>query len=234
MRTVGLIGGTSWPSTAFYYRVLNEGVNRALGGSHSARIALWSVDFGQVRRLQVEGDLDGESRLIADAARRLEAAGAGCVVICSNTMHRFADHVGQAVDIPLLHIMDAVGDVLAANGHRQVGVVGTQLALADDDLFRTRLGARHGIDVVLPEPSEREALEAVIESEFGIDWVSDHGRKTVTSVLTRLEERGSDALVLACTALGRIIDASAMPIPTYDSGLLHAQAAVAWALAEDS
>jgi aspartate racemase len=229
MRTIGLIGGVSWLTTERYYRAINEGVSAVVGGYASAPLTLWSLDFAEVQRLQRSGDVDGELALLVDAARSLERAGAGCVLIANNTMNRLAPAVQEAVTIPVLGIVDAVGQALTSARARRCALAGARLAL-EPGLFPERLGERFGIDVVVPDEPGRAVLQGVIEREYAAAVPSAEAAAQVRSVLAPLVASSVDALVLACTCLPKLVDRGSLPVPVYDTAALHAQAAVDWCL----
>jgi len=226
-RTVGLLGGMSWVSTALYYRVLNEGVHARLGALHSAPLVLWSVDFERVQRLQRAGDVAGETALLVNAARAVEAAGAGCLLICSNTMHRPAPAVQAAIGIPLLHIADTLGERLVAAGHTNVGLLGTRFTM-DGDFYAGRLRKRFGVDVVRPLEHDRDTIQEIITNELSTGTVSAQSRTRVRAILRRLIDGGAEAGVLACTSLGLLLEPGDADVPLYDTAIEHARAALDW------
>jgi aspartate racemase len=223
MATIGLLGGMSWPSTALYYRLLNEAVRDTAGGAHSAPIVLWSLDFAAVLERQQAGDLAGETELLVDGAARLERAGAACVAICSNAMHRCADAVQRSVGIPLVHIVDTMGDRLADGGHRTVGVLGTRLTM-EHGFYAERLRERSGIGTLVPDEADRARVERLISEELGRGIVRADAQRELAGVVERLAERGAEATVLACTSLSLGVDAGLAPTPVYDSTAEHVQA----------
>ncbi|PFG39869.1 aspartate racemase [Georgenia soli] len=228
MRTIGLIGGMSWYSSAEYYKVVNAEVQSRLGGHHSARIVMVSLDFDEVRALQLAEDWAGAGRLLADAGRRLEEAGADVVLIATNLMHKVADDVEAAVSVPLLHIGDAVGRAASAAGHRTVGLVGTRWVM-DETFYSDRLG-RHGVDVVVPPGTDREMIDRVIFDELTQGVVSDVSRRRYVRVIEELAARGAEAVVLACTEIELLVRPADSPLPLIDSMRTHALRAVEVAL----
>ena len=232
MQTIGLIGGMSWESTIPYYRQINEAVRERLGGLHSARIVLYSVDFHQIELLQRNDDWVQAGLILADAARALEAAGADFVVLCTNTMHKCAAEIEAAVAIPLLHIADATADALKAAGFARVGLLGTRFTM-EHDFYKGRLSDRHGIAVLVPESEQRERLHRVIYEELCLGKISPESRQTYRHVMADLAERGAEAIVLGCTEIGLLVSADDSSVPLFDTTRLHALAAVERALEEE-
>ena len=230
MRTIGLIGGMSWYSSAEYYKVINAEVQRRLGGHHSARTVMVSLDFDEVRALQLAEDWAGAGGLLADAGRRLEEAGADVVLIATNLMHKVADDVEAALSVPLLHIGDAVGRAAAAAGHRTVGLVGTRWVM-DETFYSDRLG-RHEVAVVVPHESDREMIDRVIFDELTQGVVSDVSRRRYVRVMEELAAQGAGAVVLACTEIELLVQPADSPLPLIDSMRTHALHAVEVALAD--
>lgn len=222
MSTVGLIGGMSWHSTMTYYRIINEMVAAERGGHASARIALQSLDFAEIRQCQVDGDWDRAATLLADAGRRCEADGATTVAICTNLMHKVAPQVEDALGVPLLHIADAVGAEAASRGWRTLGILGTSWVM-EESFYADRL-ARHGIAAVVPDTADRGVVDQVIFDELTQGVVRDASREVYLDVIGRLAERGADAVVLACTEIGLLVGPDESPLPVIDSAEVHARA----------
>lgn len=222
MNTVGLIGGMSWHSTMTYYRIINEMVAAERGGHASARIALQSLDFAEIRQCQVEGDWDRAAVLLAEAGRRCEQGGATTVAICTNLMHKVAPQVEEALGVPLLHIADAVGAEAARRGWRTLGILGTSWVM-EESFYADRL-ARHGVAAVVPDPADRRAVDAVIFEELTLGVVRDASRELYLEVIRGLADRGADAVVLACTEIGLLVGADESPLPVIDSAEVHAVA----------
>jgi len=229
MKTIGLIGGMSWESTALYYRQLNEGAKARLGGLHSARVILYSVDFHDVERLQRSGEWDQAGELLADAARALSAAGADLLVLCTNTMHKVAPAIEKAVDLPLLHIADPTGDALRRAGVTRVGLLGTRFTM-EQAFYRDRLSERHGLEVLVPQTDDRETVHRVIYEELCLGEIRAESRVAYQRIMTALVERGAQALILGCTEIGLLIGANDAPVPLFDTTALHATAALEAAL----
>ena len=229
MKTIGLIGGMSWESTVPYYRHINETIRERLGGLHSARLVLYSVDFAEIERFQHAGDWEAAAATLAQAARRLEGAGADFVVLCTNTMHRVAGAIEAAVDIPLLHIADATGQAIRRAGFGTVGLLGTRFTM-EQDFYRGRLQERHGLTVLTPPEADRELVHRVIYQELCVGDVVDASRAGYRQVMADLVGRGAQAIILGCTEIGLLVGADDAPVPLFDTTLLHAREAVAWAL----
>ena len=224
MKTIGLIGGMSWESTALYYREINEAVKERLGGLHSARLVLVSLDFHDVERLQQAGDWEAAGRLLADAARSLEAAGADFLVLCTNTMHRVADEIEGAVRIPLLHIADPTAEAIRAAGLSRVGLLGTRFTM-EQDFYRERLRGRHGIDVLVPGEADREIVHRVIYDELCVGRLLDTSRAEYRRILGSLAAEGAEAVILGCTEITMLVGSADSPVPLFDTTSLHARAA---------
>jgi len=230
MKTIGLIGGMSWESTIPYYRHINEAVKQQLGGLHSARIVLYSVNFHDIERLQHAGDWDAAGALLADAARALAAAGAEVIVICTNTMHKVAPAIEAAVALPLLHIADPTAAAIKAAGHRKVGLLGTRFTM-EQDFYRARLEQRHGLHVLVPPADERAAVHRIIYEELCLGQVLDHSRDQYRQVMANLVAQGAEAIILGCTEISLLVGADDASVPLFDTTALHARGAAAWALA---
>ena len=229
MKTIGLIGGMSWESTIPYYRQINELTKQRLGGLHSARIVLYSVDFHDIERLQHSGDWDAAGALLADAARALQAAGADFVVVCTNTMHKVAAEIEAAVSIPLLHIADPTAAAIKDAGHDVVGLIGTRFTM-EEAFYRDRLRDRHGLRVIVPEAGERDLVHRVIYEELCLGNVLPASRAEYRRIMVALVAQGAQAIILGCTEISLLVDASDAPVPLFDTTALHAAAAVETAL----
>lgn len=231
MRTIGLIGGMSWESSAEYYRLLNEETRRRRGGHHCARCVLVSLDFAEVVALQRARAWDEAGALLADAARRLERAGAEMLVLCTNLMHRTADDVVSAVEIPFVHIADVVGEHANQGGLRRLGLLGAR-ATMEEQFYRSRLGERYDIEVLIPEEPDRTLVDRVIFDELTRGRVDDTSRTRYRHVISRLAERGAEGVILGCTEITLLIGPQDSRIPLIDSTRLHAQRAVSLALCD--
>jgi aspartate racemase len=230
METLGLIGGMSWHSTATYYRLINEAVAAERGGHASARIALQSLDFAEIRDCQLAGDWDRAAGLLVEAGRRCVAGGATTVAICTNLMHKVAPQVESALDVPLLHIGDAVADEARRHGWGTLGILGTRWVM-EEDFYAERL-ARHGITAVVPDASERELVDTIIFDELTQGVVSAQSRAAYVEVIRGLAAAGADAVVLACTEIGLLVGPDDSPLPVIDSAEAHAAALARAALGE--
>lgn len=229
MKTMGLIGGMSWESTVPYYRQINEGVRQRLGGLHSARLVLYSVDFHEVERLQQSGDWEQAGVILVDAARALEAAGADFLVLCTNTMHKLAGALQAAVSIPLLHIADATAEAIKTAGLNRIGLLGTRYTM-EQDFYVGRLQAQ-GLEVLIPDLVERETVHRVIYDELCQGLITPDSRAHYRAIIASLVERGAQAVILGCTEIGLLVDVADSAVPLFDTTRIHAQAAVAFALA---
>ncbi|KAB8140455.1 aspartate/glutamate racemase family protein [Chloroflexia bacterium SDU3-3] len=229
MRTIGLIGGMSWESSASYYRIINESVKRALGGLHSAQCLMYSVDFEQVAALQRQDRWDEAGALLADAARRLERGGADMVLVCTNTMHKVAPAVEAAVAIPFIHIVEPTAQAIARHGIRTVGLLGTRFTM-EHDFYRGRLAQQYGMEVLVPAPEEREAIHRIIFEELCLGRVLPESRQIYRDVMARLAEAGAQGIIFGCTEIGLLVGQPDSPVPVFDTTVLHAQAAAELAL----
>jgi aspartate racemase len=229
MRTIGLLGGMSWESSSEYYRLLNEAVRERLGGLHSAECVMWSVDFAPIERLQRGGDWDEAGRRLAAVARRLEDAGAECLVLCTNTMHRLADEVQAAIAIPLVHIADATAARVKAAGVDRVGLLATRYTM-EQDFYRGRLAERHGLDVVVPPEPDLTLVHDIIYQELCQGRVLDGSREEYRRVIAELEAAGAGGIVYGCTEIDLLVGPQDASVPVFDSTRIHVEAAVEWAL----
>ncbi len=223
-RIVGLIGGMSWESSAHYYRLINEHVRDALGGMHSARLLLWSFDFAAIEALQRTADWQEATRRMIDAARRLEAAGATCIVICTNTMHRMAEDVQDAIGIPLLHIADPTAAAAQASGLKQVGLLGTAFTM-EQAFYKGRLQDRHGLQVLVPGEEDRAEVHRIIYEELVQGRVLPASQAFYRQVMQRLVDRGAQAVILGCTEIMMLVGPDDASVPLLDTTALHARAA---------
>jgi aspartate racemase len=228
MRTIGLIGGMSWESTASYYRVINEAVRDRMGGLHSARLVLHSVDFAEVAALQRADDWAGATHLLGDAGRGLAAAGAGVLVICTNTMHLVADGVAEAAGVPVLHIGDTTAGALKAAGHHTVGLLGTRFTM-ERPFYRERL-QQHGLGVLVPDDAAMDDVHRIIFDELCVGEVRDASRARYREVMAGLVARGATAIVLGCTEISMLVGDGDASVPLFDTMRLHAMAAADWCM----
>jgi aspartate racemase len=232
MRIIGLIGGMSWESTISYYRLINEFVKERLGGLHSAKLVLYSVDFHDVERLQRAGDWHAAGQLLSAAARSLEGAGADCIVVCTNTMHNVAPAIEAAVRIPLLHIVDPTAEVIKAAGYTVVGLLGTRFTM-EHDFYRDRLTTRHGLTVLTPSSADRDVIHRIIYDELCLGTLLSESRDALRKVIAGLAAQGAQAVVLGCTELALLISQSHSQVPLFDTTAIHALHAAAWSLGKE-
>jgi aspartate racemase len=224
VRTIGMLGGMSWESTLEYYRLANELVRERLGGFHSAPILLDSVDFAEVEVLQSTGEWSRAGQLLASHARTLEDAGAEVLVLCTNTMHSVIEHIEEAVGIPVVHIVDATARVIRESGARHVALLGTAFTM-EADFYRERL-ATYGIDVVVPQASDRKIVHRVIYEELVLGLVRDESRQEYRAIIERLVANGAEGVILGCTEIELLITAADSPVPVFPTTRIHVEAAV--------
>ncbi len=229
MRLLGVLGGMSWTSTATYYTLLNSGVRDRLGGLHSARLLLHSVDFDEVARLQHAEDWPGTVDILADAARGLKGAGAGVLLLATNTMHKVADQVQAASGLPLLHIADATADALNAACIDKVGLLATAFTM-EQDFYTGRLGDA-GIECLVPQAADRAEVHRIIYDELCLDVTTDASRETYRRIMADLVAEGAQAIVFGCTEIGLLVSAADTTVPVFDTTALHVAAAVDWLVA---
>lgn len=234
MKTLGLLGGMSWESTVSYYQLINRGVRERLGGHHSARLLLYSVDFAEVEVLQRAGEWDAAARLLADAALALQRGGAQALVLCTNTMHKVAPQIEAALaaagaTMPLLHVADATARAVKAAGHTRVAVLGTRFTM-EQDFYTGRLAQRHGLDVQVPDEADRQLVHAVIYDELCMGAVRAESRAAYVGVIERLAAAGAQAVILGCTEIALLVSPSDSPLPVFDTTALHAARAIEFAL----
>ena len=229
MKTLGLIGGTTWHSTVDYYRLINQGVQERLGGHSSAAMVMVSVDFAPVQALQDRGDWTELGRLMVRAAKTLEGAGAEAIVICANTMHQLAPDIAAAVPLPIIHIADAAAAAVKARGLAAVGLLGTRYTM-EMDFYRTRLEKEHGLKVLVPDAPGRDAVHRIIYDELGQGVIRNESRQTYLGIIEGLVGRGAQGVILGCTEIPLLIKEKDSPVPVFDTTALHAAAAVDFAL----
>ena len=229
MKTIGLIGGMSWESTIPYYRTINETVKQRLGGLHSAKIVLYSVDFHEIEQLQRSGDWQRAGELLAQAAQALARAGANCIVLCTNTMHKVAPALEAAISIPLLHIADATAAAIQRAGYTRLGLLGTSFTM-EQPFYKDRLTELHGLDVRVPDAIDRETVHRIIFEELCLGTLREESRAAYRAVMGRLVADGAEAIILGCTEISLLVDAADASVPLFDTTALHAQWAADWAL----
>lgn len=231
MRTIGLIGGMSWESSAEYYRLLNQGVRDRLGPTTSASCLLWSFNFAEIEALQHRGDWDGLTARMVEAAQWLEAGGADALLICTNTMHRMADAVQDAVGVPLLHIADPTAERIASAGIRTVGLLGTAFTM-EHDFYKGRLAQKYGLSVLVPDADDRATVHRIIYQELVAGKVLPESREAYRAIIARLVEAGAEGIILGCTEIMLLVRPEDSAVPVFDTTALHAAAAVEMALAD--
>ncbi|WP_289096126.1 aspartate/glutamate racemase family protein [uncultured Pseudoalteromonas sp.] len=220
MKTIGLIGGMSWESTQSYYQLLNQGVKNKLGGLHSAKIVLVSLDFAEIAVLQQQQDWPQMAEVLIKAAKQVEAAGADYLLICTNTMHKLAEQVQAAVAIPLLHIADAVGENLIQHNFKKVALLGTQFTM-EQDFYKQRLADKFAIDVLIPDTQGRETVHRVIYDELCKGIISPESKTEYLTIIDDLTQQGAEAIILGCTEIALLVQQSDTSIPLLDSTALH-------------
>lgn len=229
MKTIGLLGGMSWESTVGYYRTINQSVKAYLGGLHSAKIVLYSVDFDPIEKLQHQGDWEGTAKILSEAALRIQAAGADFLLICTNTMHKVAPHIEKAVQIPVLHIADATAEVLVSDGVQKVGLLGTAFTM-EHDFYKGRLNRKYGLDVLVPSIEDRKIVHDIIYQELCLGQIVDDSKAEYLRIIEGLAEKGAEAVILGCTEIGMLINQSDTGVKLYDTTAIHAEKAVEYAM----
>ncbi|WP_392353406.1 aspartate/glutamate racemase family protein [Pseudoalteromonas sp. PB2-1] len=232
MRTIGLIGGMSWESTQSYYLLLNQGVKESLGGLHSAKIVLVSLDFAEIARLQQQQDWPQMAEILIKAAKQVEAAGANYLLICTNTMHKLAEQVQAAISIPLLHIADAVGENLIQNNHKKVALLGTQFTM-EQDFYKQRLADKFSIDVLVPAAQERAIIHNVIYNELCKGIIKSESKAAYLAIIDKLKQQGAEAVILGCTEIALLVQQADTSMPLLDSTTLHCEMALEHSLNEE-
>ncbi len=231
MKTIGLLGGMSWESTAEYYRIINQTVRSREGGVNSARIIMYSVEFAEIGRLQEAGQWDELADLLSDAATGIEQAGADFLLICTNTMHKLADTIQSRIGIPILHITDSTAAAILTRGLKSVALLGTRFTM-EEDFYRARLEREHGIECLIPEAEEREFIHRIIYDELCAGRIEDASKAKYLRIIQGLAERGAQGVILGCTEIGLLIKPDDLDLPVFDTARIHAIAAVEAALAD--
>jgi aspartate racemase len=229
MKTIGLLGGMSWESTLSYYKLINQGINRELGGLHSAKICLNSVDFAEIEQLQHQGEWHKTADILSRAAQSIEAAGADCLLICTNTMHKVAPQISAAITIPLIHIADATAQQLIKDGIRRVGLLGTQFTMAED-FYKGRLRDKFDIEVLIPNEVDQQVVHQVIYTELCQGKISSGSRQHYIEIIEKLQQQGAQAVILGCTEIALLVQQQHTPVPLYDTTAIHGKSAVDFAL----
>lgn len=229
MKTIGLLGGMSWQSTAGYYRAINEGVKKSLGGLHSAKIAMVSVDFAEIEVMQNKGDWDGSAKLLSEAALRVQAAGADFLLICTNTMHKVASQIEDEIDIELLHIADATGEVLVNEGIKTVGLLGTAFTM-EQDFYKGRLEERYGLNVLIPNEQDVRIIHDIIYQELCLGEIRQESKQEYLRIIDALAAQGAQGVILGCTEIGMLVNKNDTKVTLFDTTEIHTESAVRLAL----
>ncbi|MDO6446830.1 aspartate/glutamate racemase family protein [Colwellia sp. 1_MG-2023] len=232
MKTIGLLGGMSWESSLGYYRTINQGIKTALGGLHSAKIAMVSVDFQPIEQLQHSGDWQKTAETLVNSAKQVQAAGADCLLICTNTMHKVAPQIASSIDIPLLHIADATAEVIVNKGFSTVGLLGTAFTM-EQDFYKNRLTENYGIKVLIPNEQDRVIIHDVIYQELCLGKVNAASKNEYLRIMKALSQQGAQAIILGCTEIGMLVEQSDIPIPLLDTTIIHANKAIDFALSDE-
>jgi aspartate racemase len=231
MKTIGLIGGMSWESSVEYYRIINETTKAKLGGLHSAKSIMYSVDFAEIELLQHQGRWQEAAQVLIDAARSVENSGADFVVLCTNTMHKVADDIQAHINIPFLHIADATARQIKDSGINKVGLLGTRFTM-EEDFYKSRLTQKYGLDVIIPNAEEREIVHRAIYDELVVGEIRQDSKQRYLDIIQRLVEVGAEGIILGCTEIGLLVRDGDCRVPLFDTTKIHAVAAVEYALAE--
>jgi aspartate racemase len=225
MKTIGLIGGMSWESSAVYYKIVNEKTKAILGGVHSCECLMYSVDFGEIAALQHKGDWEQLGELMGDAARKLERGGADFIVLCTNTMHKLADKIEESVDIPLLHIADVTAEAIKERGMTKIGLLGTKFTM-EQDFLKGRLLAKHGVESIIPNDAQRDIIHRIIYEELVKGVIKNESRTEYLSVINDLIQRGAEGIILGCTEIGLLVTNEFTDAVLFDTTEIHASKAV--------
>jgi aspartate racemase len=231
MKTIGLLGGMSWESSIEYYRIINEAVRDRLGGLHSAKCVMYSLDFAIIEHMQDQGLWEEATQLLVEAARNVEKGGADFILICTNTMHRMAEDVQKSIDIPLLHIADATAEKIKESGLNKVGLLGTRFTM-EEDFYKGRLERNHGLEVVIPDGEGRELVDRVIYEELVLGKILEQSKAEYVAIMHDLVRNGAEGIILGCTEIGLLVGASDIQVPIFDTTEVHAAVAVELALAD--
>lgn len=229
MKTIGLIGGMSWESSQEYYRIINETVKELLGGLHSARCIMYSLDFAEIESLQHQGNWQELTRLMIDAAQRLEKGGTELVVICTNTMHKVADEVQKNINIPLVHIVDATAEKIEEHKLKKIGLLGTRFTM-EEDFFKERLTEKYGLEIIIPEREERRIVHDIIFKELVLGELKQSSKAEFIRIITHLKRKGAEGIILGCTEIPLLVAQEDVDIPVFDTTTIHARSAVKYAL----
>ncbi|MDX1708977.1 MAG: aspartate/glutamate racemase family protein [Desulfobacterales bacterium] len=233
MRTIGMIGGMSWESSVEYYRIINETVRDELGGLHSARSVMVSVEFAEMERLQHQDRWDEAAKILITAARSVESGGADFAIICTNTMHKLYDIIQENVRIPLLHIADATAESIKGEGMKNIALLGTRFTM-EEDFYKGRLTGFYGLDVIIPDPEDMETVHRIIYDELCAGIIQSDSKQKYADIIRRLVKKGAEGIILGCTEIGLLVKQEDSPVPLFDTTEIHARAAVKYALADDT
>lgn len=225
MKTIGLLGGMSWESTLSYYKEINEGIKEILGGLHSAKICLYSVNFDEIEKLQHQGRWDETAKILSQAAQAVESGGADFLLICTNTMHKVAEEIKLSISIPLVHIADATAEKLIADGVKRVGLLGTKFTM-EQDFYKKTVTEKYGIEVIVPSEDEQNIIHSVIYNELCLGLINSESREKYLKVINSLHSQGADAVILGCTEIALLIQQQYTQVPLYDTTQIHAAKAV--------
>lgn len=229
MKTIGLLGGMSWESTASYYRIINEQISKSLGKLHSAKIAMVSVDFHEIEQLQHQGDWAGTAKILSQAATNIESAGADFLLICTNTMHKIAPEIENVISIPLLHIADATAELLVSKGVKTVGLLGTSFTM-EQDFYKRRLADKYGLSVLTPDETDRQRVHDIIYQELCLGKINNSSKSEYLRIIQQLSAGGAEAVILGCTEIGLLVQQTDTDVLLIDTAAVHAQKAVEYAL----
>ena len=232
MKTIGMIGGMSWESSIEYYRIINETVRDELGGLHSARSIMVSVEFAEIEKLQHQDRWDEAAEVLIDATRNLESGGADFAIICTNTMHKLYDIIQQNVRIPLLHIADPTAESIKFEGFKKIALLGTRFTM-EEDFYKGRLVDNHGLGVIIPGPEEMETVHRIIYDELCAGIIRSDSKQKYANIIRRLVKEGAEGIILGCTEIGLLVKQEDSPVRLFDTTEIHARAAVKYALAEE-
>ncbi|MBA7503273.1 L-aspartate/glutamate-specific racemase [subsurface metagenome] len=229
MKKIGLIGGMSWESSLEYYRIINETVKQKLGGLHSAKCVMYSVDFDEIEKLQHQGKWEDLTKIMIDCAQRLEKAGANLVIICTNTMHKMAGEVESSINIPLLHIADATAEKIKGKGFKKVGLLGTKFTMVED-FYKGRLIDKHAIEVIIPNSEEMQIIHDIIFNELCLGEIKETSKEQYKKIIINLAEKGAEGVILGCTEIPLLIKQEDVEVPLFDTTRIHAEFAVDYAI----
>lgn len=233
MKTIGLLGGMSWESTVSYYQEINEGVKSVLGGLHSAKIFLYSVDFNEIEQLQHKGCWDEAAEILSAAAKAVEAGGADFLLICTNTMHKVAEEVQSSITIPLIHIADATAEKLISDNIKRVGLLGTKFTM-EQGFYKHRVSEKHGIEVIVPNEQDRNIIHNIIYNELCLGEINESSRSEYIKIVDKLFSKGAEAVILGCTEIALLIQQQHTKVPLYDTAQIHASQAVKLAVCKSA